>query len=407
MILGTGFAGIHAAKSVRRQLGEKVSVTLLGEKNHFVFTPMLHEAASGVIAAHLPAVPVRSITAKNGIRFVMAKAMRIHAKDNIVETTAGNLPYDTLLIATGAQTNYFGIAGAEEYALPLKTIADAQHIRRQLISRYEEALTVKDLTKRRELMTVVVVGAGPTGVEFAAEVASLMHDTLCPACDQELAPEDLRICLVNRSPRVLDMYPTSLQKKAMRALEKKGVELHLGEEVTKVEEGAVWTASGKRLGAGTVVWASGVRAHLPEFVDITPEITPLGRVSVTNELHLPEDAHIYVLGDAAHVPTKDGRGLPMLAQVAQQQGAYFGKVMKARLLGKVAKPFQAHLLGELVSLGRHAAIGLVFGIPISGFVASVLWKGVYLMKYGFMPGRLRILTDWFLGIVARRDMTIE
>lgn len=407
VIIGTGFAGISAARSILARNRGKVRVTLIGEKNHFVFTPMLHEAASGVIASHHPAVAARSLVSGEGLRFVMATLLGIDRVAKTVETTRGTFSYDTLVLATGATTEFFGVEGAETHALTLKTIGDASRLRTRLVEAYEQALATEDPEERRRLLTVVVVGGGPTGVEFAAEVASLMHDTMCPSCDHDLEPQDMRVCLVHRGDHVLDMFPASLQKVAMASLRKRGVELHLEEEVVQVDETGVRTKSGTFFSAGTVLWAAGVCARDLVWAGTPPEITSRGRILVTEALHLPEDSSVFVLGDAAQVPTKDGRGLPMLAQVAQQQGRYLGKTVARTLAGKTLRPFRPHLLGELVSLGRWSAIGVVLGIPVRGVLASFLWKGVYLMKYGFMPGRLRILTEWFLGMVSRRDMTIE
>lgn len=406
VIVGTGFGGIYALKSIAKQFRvQRVHITIIGQHNYFLFTPMLHEVATGVQSHYQAAVAVRELLPNKSSTFVMAEVSKIDRETKTLETTVGPIAYDTLVIATGASTNYFGIPGAEEHTMPMKTLKDAQDIRQKMSENFEKALVEKDPEKRRALLTVTVIGGGPTGVEFAAEAAETMYDTFVESSQGRFQKKDLTVRLIHRGAGVVQMYPDALQKYSMRSLEKKGVQVCVGQEVIEITEGCVTTASGEQYASALMLWVAGVKAILPSCIP-TLELAPSGRVPVDNTLR-SADPSIYVLGDAAAFPTEDGRGFPMLAQVAVQQGKYLGVALHARHSGNEPKPFQVHMLGELVSLGSWSAIGDVLGVPIKGPIAACMWKGIYIMKFVAFPKRLKILMDWFVGLFSRRDMTIS
>lgn len=407
VILGTGFGGVYAMKSIARQLrGKAVHITIIGRNNYFLFTPMLHEVATGVISHHQAAVAVREMLPTKSTQYMMAEITAIDNANRVVKTDMGEVSYDTLVIATGAVTNFFGVEGAQEYALPFKTMLDAIRLRHRMTEQFEKAIMEKDEDMRRELLTVVVVGAGPTGVEFSAEAAGLVYKTFLKSSQGRLHKKDLRICLLHRGASVLEMYAPKLQRVALEELRRKGVEVCLEDEVTSISADRVTTKSGEVYRTRLVVWVAGVKPCIPAFTGEQPEMEN-GRLLVDGTLRLVKDEAIYCIGDAAAWHDPKGKTLPMLAQVAVQQGKYLGKAMRGRIEKRVPKPFAPHLLGELVSLGSGAAIGEVFGVGIRGPLAAMFWKSVYLFKFASFPKRIKILVDWILGIFTRRDITIS
>lgn len=407
VIIGTGFGGIYALKSIARHTrGKAVQITIIGRHNYFLFTPMLHEVATGVISHHQAAVAVRELLPRKSTQYMMAEVENIDNKNRVVHTDKGDVSYDTLLIATGAETNYFGIKGAEKHSFPVKTMMDAIRLRHRMTEQFETAVMEKDEAKRKELLTVVVVGGGPTGVEFAAEAAELIFDTFLQSSQGRLQKKDLRICLLNRGSSIIEMYSAKLQREALKTLRAKGVEICLEDEVTSVTEDTVHTKKGEVYKTRLVVWVAGVKPSIPAFVGEMPELNN-GRLVVDETLRLPSDPVIYCIGDAAANVDSHGKALPMLAQVAVQQGNYVGKAIALRLENKIPKPFRVHIMGQLVSLGAWSAIAEVFGVGIKGPLASIFWKCIYLAKFVSFPKRFKILLDWFIGLFTRRDITIS
>lgn len=407
VILGTGFGGIYALKSIARQTrGKAVHITIIGRNNYFLFTPMLHEVATGVISHHQAAVAVRELLPHKSTQYMMAEITAIDREKKKVLTSVGDVSYDTLVIATGATTNFFGVKGAEKYAMPFKTMMDAIRFRHRMTEQFEKAVMEMDAAKRRELMTVVVIGGGPTGVEFSAEAAEMIFDTFLKSSQGRLSKKDLRVCLLHRGTSIIDMFRPSLQKEAMQSLKHDGVEIHLEDEVVEIKKDRVITKSGKEYPSTMVMWMAGVKPSIPEFMGRQPAME-MGRLLVKPTLQLEDDPAIFALGDASYWKDVNGKPLPMLAQVASQEGKYLGKALRALLEKHDPAPYTPHLLGELVSLGPWSAIGQVMGIGIKGGLASIFWKSVYLFKFLSFPKRLKILLDWALGLFTRRDITIS
>lgn len=407
VILGTGFGGIYALKSIARQTrGKAVHITIIGRNNYFLFTPMLHEVATGVISHHQAAVAVRELLPNKSTQYMMAEITGIDREKKHVQTSMGEVGYDTLVIATGATTNYFGVTGAEKYARPFKTMKDAIQFRHCMTEQFEKAILEKDDAKRRALMTVVVIGGGPTGVEFSAEAAEMIYDTFLQSSQGRLSKKDLRVCLLHRGTSIIEMFKKPLQNEALRSLARRGVEVCLEDEVVEVKKDCVITKSGEKYPTSLVMWMAGVKPTMPEFIGEQP-VTENGRLVVNGCLQLEDDPTVYALGDVALFKSSDAKPLPMLAQVASQEGKYIGKAIRAQLDKRTPESFKPHLLGELVSLGSWSAIGQVFGIGIKGPLASIFWKAVYLFKFVSFSKRFKILLDWSLGLFTRRDITIS
>lgn len=410
VIVGTGFGGMYAMKSLSKALkNQDVEITIIGKDNYFLFTPMLHEVATGVLSHHNAAVAIRELLPKKGVDFFMAEVAAIDRAQKVLHTSAGDIAYDTLILATGAKTQFFNVAGAEQYGFQLKTLQDALRFREHVISLFEQAMHETDQEKRRTLLSIAVVGAGPTGVELIAETAELVFQTIIPRSGGRIQKDDVHLYLLHRGSEVLGMLDPGSRQTALANLREKGVDVRLDTEVVEVTDTGVRLGDGTILPAATTAWVAGVKAVFPEFIGTAglPTLTPQGRIIIDNTLRIPEDHAIYVLGDTAQGQNQKGEPLPMLAQVAMRQGKYLGRTLSLRLQGREPVPFAFHNLGELVSVGQWRAVGNALGVPVRGPLGWMMWKMVYLTKFVSLPKAIKISLDWLLGLVSSRDISLS
>ena len=316
VIVGAGFGGLQAAKRLKNRPG--VDVLVIDRRNFHTFLPLLYEVASSGLEPDQIAQPVRAILrgARN-IRFRMASVERVDVVAKCVITDSEAIPYDELIVAAGSTTNYFGLRSVEAHALGLKDLGEATAVRNRVLRSFERATTVADRTERARLMTMVVIGGGPTGVELAGALAELKRHVL-PRDYPDLDLAQARVILLEATERVLAAMPERLQTKAVEQLEKLGVEVRFGASVAEVTDGEVRLRTGETIASTNVIWVAGVRGEAVGGT-LDGEITNGGRVRVLPTMQLPGHPDVFVVGDLAHLENAAGKPYPMIAPVAMQQ----------------------------------------------------------------------------------------
>ena len=391
VVVGAGFGGMSVAHHLRKA---PVDVLVLDRNNYHGFWPLLYQVATGILETQEIAYPVRSMVRKYAnVDFRMADVQGVDLDARVVRTDGEPIPYDHLVLAAGSTTNFFGNDSLADHAFELKTVDDADRLRNHLLSAFESAARATDAARRDALLTFVIVGGGPTGVELAGQVSVLIRRTLTrdfPSLDCARA----RVVLVNSGDGVLTTFPERLREDARRRLEAMGVELRLGQVVTAVEDGIVHFADGARLGATTVVWAAGVRASdLAGTLD-APAARG-GRIVVTPELQLEDRPEVFVIGDMAHLEGHKGGGAyPMVAQVAIQQGRCAARNIRALATGGTLKAFRYRDKGQMAIIGRRSAVVDGFGVRMKGTPAWFAWLALHLHYLSGRRNRMVVLLDW-------------
>jgi NADH:ubiquinone reductase (H+-translocating) len=390
VIIGAGFGGLAAAKALGRL---PVGVTVVDRHNYHLFQPLLYQVATAGLSPADIAAPIRGILrGYENLTVQLAKVAGIHTGRQVVETDRCAIPYDYLVVATGARHAYFGNDEWERYAPGLKKIDDATELRRKILIAFERAETENDPAERARLLTFVVVGGGATGVEMAGAIAELSKKAL--ASDfRNIDSREARIVLVEAGPRILPAFHPSLSEYAKKALESLGVEVVLNKAVSGVS--ATGVALGEtRLESRTIIWAAGVRAS-PAGKWLGAETDRNGRVLVNPDLSVPGSPNVFVIGDTALAKDASGKPLPGVATVAEQQGKYAAKVIAARLGKRPFPPFRYRDPGSMATIGRSRAIAEIKGFRFTGFVAWALWSLVHI--YGLIGFRSRfvVAASWF------------
>ncbi|HVU90193.1 MAG TPA: NAD(P)/FAD-dependent oxidoreductase [Pirellulales bacterium] len=404
VIIGGGFGGLKAAQALAR---EPVDVTLIDRRNFHLFQPLLYQVATGGLSPANIAAPLRAILkSRDNTQVLLAEVKHIDTARREVILREETLPYDILVVATGSTHSYFGHPEWEQWAPSLKTIEDATEIRRRILSAFEAAEREPDPARQQALLTFVIVGGGPTGVELAGAVAELARWTLRQNF-RHFDPASAKIILVEGADRVLTTYAPSLSAKAARSLENLGVTVRTGGMVTNVAEHAVTVRFGndeQSFAARTVLWAAGVTASpLGKIVaDGTgAKVDRGGRLIVEPDLSLAGHPEIFVIGDLANFSHQTGEPLPGLAPVAMQQGTYIAKALRRRAAGKAVKPFRYFDRGVMATIGRAKAVADVRGVRFSGLLAWLGWLFIHLMFIIQFQSRVLILIQWAWNYTTR------
>ncbi|THK35770.1 NAD(P)/FAD-dependent oxidoreductase [Ensifer sp. MPMI2T] len=401
VIIGGGFAGMSAVRALH---DSNADITLVDRNNHHLFQPFLFQVATSILEPAEIAAPIRSLVQEmSDVRVEMREAMRVDLSRRIVIMNEGDdLTYDILVIATGAQTSYFGHEVEwSKHALGLKSLGDAIAARNRLLKAFERAELEPDPSKQARDMTVVVVGGGPTGVAITGTISEFTRKTLA----SEFRNIDLRkarIVLVQAGPRLLPAFSEKHSAYAARALEGQGVEVRLGAPVTHVDATGV-TVGDERIDAATVLWCTGVQG-VPVARTLGEHLEPNGTVAVLDDLSVPGHPECFVVGDAAHVIGPDGRPMPGLASVAQHQGRYVGELIAARLANTAPpKPYETFTPSKLATISRHVGIAEVRGRSITGYPAWLMWGLLHLRTLsGGGHAKLSILANWARLLVTYR-----
>ena len=391
VIIGGGFAGLAAA----RALGHApVRVTLLDRRNHHVFQPLLYQVATAALSPGDIAGPIRSILRRQrNTRVLLAEAAGIDVAARTITLADGEvLPYDYLILAAGGQTTYFGHEAWARTAPGLKTIEDALEIRRRVLSAYEAAEREPDPARRRALLTFVVVGGGPTGVELAGALAEIARYTL-KGDFRSIDTKQARVVLLERGPRLLATYPASLSASAARQLARLGVEVRPGVLVTDVSPEGVTLGGGEVIPAATVLWAAGLAASSLTATLGAP-LDQAGRVVVEPDLSLPGHPEVYVAGDAMAYLHQRAQPLPGVAPVAMQSGRTAARNILRQVRGQPTRRFHYVDKGNLAIIGRRAGVADFGWLRLSGLASWLLWLGVHLWYLIGFDNRLLVFTQW-------------
>jgi NADH dehydrogenase len=391
VILGAGFGGLNAAQGLRNA---PVDVTVVDRRNYHLFQPLLYQVATAALSPAQIATPIRHILARQkNATVVMEKIDGIDTQARQVITENRRIAYDYLVVATGARHAYFGHDEWAATAPGLKTIGDATEIRRRILTVFEEGEVSEDPTLRRKLLTFVIVGGGPTGVELAGAIAELARKAIVRDF-RSIDSSTARVILVEAGPRLLTAFPESLSQSAKAQLEKLGVEVRLGHAVTRCDGHGVMLADGEPIGSGCVLWAAGVMASRAATW-LGAEADRAGRVIVNDDLSIPGHPEILVLGDTALVMSADGQPVPGVAAAAKQMGRYAARLIKARLAGQpTTKPFRYIDYGNLATIGRKAAVADFGRFRLSGFLAWLLWTFAHLWFLVGFRNRIVVFLDW-------------
>ena len=399
VIVGAGFAGLEAAKILGRS--DDVRVTVVDRRNHHLFQPLVYQVATAALDASDVAAPIRGILrrAKN-TEVVLAEVSSIDRATRTVHyKDGGSIGYDHLIIASGAQDNYFGHGDWPEHAPGMKSIEDALEVRRRVLFAFEEAEREEDEAQRRAWMTFVVIGGGPTGVELAGSLSEMAHRAL-PRDFRRIDTQSARIVLVEGLDRLLPAYSEALSARAKRVLEKLQIQVRLGTMVTAIDDGGVLLGT-ERIEARSVLWAAGVSPS-PLGKMLGAPLNRAGQVEVTPELTLPDDPRVFVAGDLAAV-IQDGHPVPGLAPAAMQMGRSAARNILRRVRSRPVEAFRYLDKGSFAVIGRGAAVGSIFSkFEVSGLLAWILWATVHLLYLVGFRSRLSVLFTWLYSYLTWR-----
>ncbi|MEZ5940020.1 MAG: NAD(P)/FAD-dependent oxidoreductase [Planctomycetaceae bacterium] len=398
VIIGGGFAGLSVAKRLRKA---PVRVTLVDRHNYHLFQPLLYQVATGGLSPSNIASPLRYILRRQtNCEVLLAEVVDFDITNRRVVFADGSIAYDYLIVAAGATHSYFGHDEWEPNAPGLKSIAQALDIRRRIFIAFEAAERESDPAIRQALLTFVIVGGGPTGVELAGALAEIAHHTLRYDF-RKINPLDARIIIVEAAPHVLAHYPEELCQRAAAKIRALGIEIQTGTKVTEVSTEQVRLASEEgesTISTRTVLWAAGVQANpLGRMLaaQCQVEVDRAGRVPVSPELNVGAHDNVFVIGDMASCLGESGKPLPGLAPVAMQQGNYLADLISARVKGtQEPRPFKYHDPGTMATIGRSAAVAQIGKWQFCGFLAWILWLFVHLMQIVLFQNRLLILNQW-------------
>lgn len=395
VIVGGGFAGINVAKSLAES---PVAVTLIDRRNHHLFAPLLYQVATAQLSPANIAQPIRAMTrGQKNLKVVLGEVASIDTEARKVSLDNGtDIPYDYLVVAVGATHSYFGHDEWEPVAPGLKTLEDAERIRRRILLAFERANAETDPEKQKALLTFIVIGGGPTGVELAGAIGEIAHHTLSREFDN-IDPRQATILLLEGLPRILPMFHEKLSERATEDLKKFGVETRTNSLVTMIDENGV-SIGDERIASSTVFWAAGVQVSaLTRQLAGIAELDRAGRVPVERELHVAGHPEIFVIGDAASAKTSEGKPLPGIAPVAMQEGRWVASNITRKVKGEAYLPFRYNDRGSMATIGRNHAIADIKGKRFGGFPAWFMWMAVH---GSFLPGirnRVMVFGQWLLN----------
>jgi NADH dehydrogenase len=396
VIVGGGFAGLNAARQLGAAAG--LDVTLVDRRNHHLFQPLLYQVAMAGLSPADIAVPIRTLLSRfENVRVIQGRVQGVDLAQASVSGDFGTLGYDYLVLASGAQHAYFGNERWERFAPGLKTLEQATEIRRRVLSAYELAEREGDSERRRQHLSFVIVGGGPTGVELAGAIGEMSRFTLARDF-RNIDPKLTRVILVEAGARILPSFSARLASRATRDLEMLGVQVWTHSLVTDVDEGGVRIGE-ERIGADTVLWAAGVHAsELGQALGAACDAQ--GRVLVGEDLTVPGHSEVFVLGDLAHVQAEGRAPLPGTAPVAMQQGRYAARAILDAIAGRPKTPFRYFDKGQMATIGRSRAIVQIGRLELTGLLAWLTWLLVHIYYLSSFEHRLLVLIQWAFSYVT-------
>ncbi|MBL8906724.1 MAG: NAD(P)/FAD-dependent oxidoreductase [Rhizobiales bacterium] len=396
VILGAGFGGLNAAQALR---SAPVDVTVIDRRNYHLFQPLLYQVATAGLSPAQIATPIRRILARQkNATVLMDRVLDVDLERRLVITRQREVPYDYLIVATGARHAYFGHDEWEAFAPGLKKIDDATALRTRILAAFERAEVTEDEAERKRLLTFVVIGAGPTGVEMAGAIAELAKMGIARDF-RNIDPRQAEILLVEAGPRILASFPDSLSQAAQRQLERLGVKLVLGEAVVACDADGIALKDGRRIDSGTLVWAAGVEAS-PAAKWLKAPADRAGRVIVAPDLRLPGYPNVFVIGDTAAVKDAAGIAVPGIAPAAKQMGRFAANEIIASIKGKPPRDFTYRDYGNLATIGRKAAVADFGRFRFSGLIAWLLWSFAHVWFLIGFRNRFTVFFDWIWAYVT-------
>jgi NADH dehydrogenase len=402
VIIGGGFGGLSAARALR---SARVDVVLVDRRNHHLFQPLLYQVATAGLSPGDIASPIRHVLRRQpNVHVLLGDARSVDVARRTVQLDIGELSYDALILAAGATHAYFGHEDWRRAAPGLKTLDDALDIRREVLLAFEKAERTSDGRQQRRLLTFVVIGGGPTGVELAGSLAEIARHALRHEF-REIFPESARILLLEGGPCILPSFAPDLRHYAAEALRDLGVEVRLDAMVTHVEEGRV-RVGGESIEAGAIIWAAGVAAA-PIGTTLGAPLDRAGRVRVRPDLTIDGRDDVYVVGDLAAFDAGDGRVLPGVAQVAMQQAETAARNILRTMAGRAREPFVYRDLGNLATIGRARAVAELGRVRFSGYLAWLFWLFVHIWQLTGFRNRILVFTQWaFAYLTYQRSVRL-
>jgi NADH:ubiquinone reductase (H+-translocating) len=397
VIIGGGFGGLAAAQALK---DAPVQISLIDRRNFHLFQPLLYQVATGWLSpANIASTLRATLRRQKNARVLLAKVIDIDVKARQVLLSDGAIDYDALIVATGSRHHYFGNNDWEKIAPGLKTVEDATEIRRRIFVAFEAAERESDPQTLEALLTFVIVGGGPTGVELAGALGEIANDTLRHDF-RNIDPSKARILLIEGSDRILPSYPSELSERAVAFLAKLGVKADVKAVVTELHPGSVTVKRGaslERIPCRTVIWAAGVQASflgqvLAKATGV--KLDGAGRMMVEPDLTLADYPEIFVIGDLANYSHQTGKPLPGVAPVAMQQGRYVGRILENRIAGKSVAPFHYRDRGSMAIIGRASAVAHIGRFQFSGFIAWLMWLFVHLVQLVEFENKILVLVQW-------------
>jgi NADH dehydrogenase len=389
VVVGAGFGGLRVARALRRA---PVQVVLVDRNNYHLFQPLLYQVATAGLEPEEIAKPARAILrGQKNFDFRMVDVTRVDFAAKRLETSGGPMHYDFLVLAPGGETNFFGLESMQRHGLGLKDIPDAIEIRNHVLTCFEQAMLEPDAERRRALLTFIVVGGGPTGVEMAGALSELIRLVLVKDYPR-LNIKDVRILLLEATDRLLAAMPERLREAAGKTLWRKYVEVRFGASVADYDGERIRLKSGEVIPAQTVIWAAGVRAS-PLNATLGLPVARQGRIPVEPTLQVTGHSEVFIIGDAAY-REQDGEPLPMVAPVAIQMGQSVARNIARLVRGQPLGPFRYRDQGTLATIGRNAAVANVYGLKLSGFPAWVMWLVVHIIQLIGFRNKLFVLINW-------------
>lgn len=395
VIVGGGFAGIQAAKRLGKFSGAQT--TIIDQRNHHVFQPLLYQVAMAGLDPSDISAPIRSmLTRYKYVRTLLGKVTSIDHQEQLITSSAGQIPFDYLIVACGAMHSYFGNDHWEENAPGLKTLPQATEIRRRVLMAFEDAERIDDAAVQKELLTFIVVGGGPTGVELAGAIAEMARNTL-KRDFRNIDATHAKVIVVQGGDRVLNSFPEDLSQYGKQALEDLGVEVRLGERVTEVSENGVQIGD-RFLNCKTVIWAAGVEANpLGKALGVPTDRS--GRVIVGGDLSIPGYPNVFVAGDLAAAEDENGNSLPGLAPVAIQQGRYLGDLIRKEIANSESErpdrePFEYFDKGQMATIGRRKAVAQSGSLKMRGSLAWLAWLFIHIVYLSGFRNRFFVFLSW-------------
>lgn len=390
VIIGAGFGGLNVARQLR---DAPVQITLIDRQNYHLFQPLLYQVAIAGLLPSQIAYPLRTILRKQkNITFQMGEVTDINLEACYVSMNGSVIAYDYLVIAVGAETNFFGMDSIEQEGFQVKDIQKAISTRNHLLKMFEQASREGDAEKRRHMLTFVVVGGGPTGVETAGALAELINHVMVKDFPN-LNLNEARVILLEANDHLITPYPHELRHATFELLRREQVEILLNTKLANFNGHAVILGDGSQIATSTVIWTAGIKAA-PMLDSLDVERAGAGRVRVAPTLQLPQHPEVFVLGDAAYLVNGDGQPLPMLSTVAIQQGKATARNIRRAINGKGPEPFHYKDPGLLATIGRNAAVARIWGVSFSGFIAWVIWVFLHIYRLIGFRNRILVFVNW-------------